>query len=159
MSGAPLAVQLVPIGVDGSVAKSAEDPSGAVAGVVEQTVALYRRRGHVPPWTCYLAEHRGAWVGTCGFAGPPADGEAEIAYFTFPGMEGRGVGRALTAALLSRCGRDAAREGIRFIARTLPEEGPSASILRRLGFSLQGVIQHPEDGAIWKWSRPRDARP
>src|SRR5262245_16391161 len=31
-------------------------------------------------------------VGACSFKGPPDDGALEIAYFTFPGFEGRGIG-------------------------------------------------------------------
>ena len=81
---------LVPIDQEGALGVAADDQSGAVAGVLEQTNALYRRRGFEPPWICYLAQEQGRWVGTCGFAGPPSEGEVELAYFTFPGQEGRG---------------------------------------------------------------------
>ena len=57
------------------------------------------------------------------------------------------------AGELLRISRQAAIEAdVRFIAHTLPEEGASASVLRKLGFSLEGSIVHPEDGAVWKWS-------
>lgn len=45
-----------------------------------------------------------------------------------------------------------------FIAHTLPEEGPSTSILKRLGFECLGVIEHPEDGPVWKWRETRAAQ-
>jgi hypothetical protein len=45
-----------------------------------------------------------------------------------------------------------AEEGASFlIAHTLPRKGPSTSILRKLGFSRVGTIDHPEDGPVWKW--------
>ena len=146
-------MKLVTIEQDGRVAIAAEDQSGSVSGVIEQTVALYQRRGYEPPWIGYLAVEQGIWLGTCGFAGPVSDGEVEIAYFTFPGQEGRGVATQMAAELLARTRTDAALHGLVYIAHTLPQEGASTSILRRHGFSLLGSIVHPEDGAIWKWHR------
>ena len=144
-------MQLVPVEREGTVGNAAEDQSGSVAAVLEQTAALYLRRGFEPPWICYLAQEQGAWVGTCGFAGPPCGGEVEIAYFTFPGHEGGGVATRMATALLALAGPTAARLGLRFVAHTLPQEGASTSILRRLGFSLLGPMVHPEDGTVWKW--------
>jgi len=144
-------MQLVPIEQEGAFGIAAEDPSGSVAGVLELTNALYSRRGFEPPWICYLAQEQGMWVGTCGFAGPPSDGEIELAYFTFPGQEGRGVATRMATALLALTGPAASIRRLRFVAHTLPQEGTSTRILRRLGFSLLGTIVHPEDGEVWKW--------
>lgn len=124
-----------------------------MAQTVAATLDLYQRRGFVLPWVCYLAEQEGRIVGTCGFAGPPVKGEAEIAYFTFPGNEGQGIARRMAVALM-REARGATDTGV-FIAHTLPQDGPSTSILKRLGFECLGVIQHPEDGAVWKWRQAR----
>src|SRR5262249_54582777 len=98
---------------------------------------------------CYLAELDAHIVGTCGFAAPPFNGEAEIAYFTFPGNEGKGIASQMAVALMEQARRGGKREV--FIAHTLPEEGPSTSILRKLGFECLGIVEHPEDGSIWKW--------
>ena len=144
-------MRLVPIEQSGAVAATADDPSGSVAAVIEQVAGLYGRRGFSAPWICYLAEEQGQWVGTCGFAGPASQGEVEIAYFTFPGHEGRRVATRMAAALLAQTAPSAAREGLAFIAHTLPHEGPSTKILRRLGFELVGPVDHPEDGTVWKW--------
>ena len=122
---------------------------GAAAQVVQATQDLYRRRGFVPPWACYLAEKDARIVGTCGFAGPPVHGEAENAYFTFPGNEGQGIARQMAAALMREARRTATAEV--FIAHTLAQEGPSTAILRRLGFEHLGAVEHPEDGLVWKW--------
>ncbi|MBA4015705.1 MAG: hypothetical protein C0483_00810 [Pirellula sp.] len=123
------------------------------AQTVQAALDLYARRGFIPPWICYLAEQEGRIVGSCGFAAPPSHGEAEIAYFTFPGNEGQGIARAMAVALMREARQTGAAET--FIAHTLPEEGPSTSILKRLGFECLGVIEHPEDGAIWKWRERR----
>jgi RimJ/RimL family protein N-acetyltransferase len=124
---------------------------------VAATVALYSRRGYEPPWIGYLAVEGAEYIGACGFAGPARCGEAEIAYFTFPGREGRGVATEMARALL-RISRNAANlGGVRFIAHTLPEESASTTVLRRLGFSLEGTVLHPDDGSVWKWTE-RDCR-
>ncbi len=120
-----------------------------VAQVVEATRALYARRGHEAPWLGYLAREAGAWVGTCGFVGPPAQGEVELAYFSFPGQEGRGLAMAMAKALLV-IADDASHRGA-IVAHTLPQAGASASILTRLGFECLGEWPHPEDGLVWKW--------
>lgn len=150
-------MKLVPIAQNGALAIAAEDPSGSLPGVLEQTVGLYQRRGFLPPWTVYVGEEQGTFVGTCGFAGPPACGEAEIAYFTFPGQEGRRVATRMASALLSQTSAAAALLGVAFTAHTLPQDGPSTRILRRLGFTLLGKIAHPEDGEIWKWRKSETA--
>lgn len=124
-----------------------------VAQVLQATLALYERRGHQPPWTGYLWHEGGAWRGACGFAGPPVPtGEVEIAYFSFPGHEGQGVATRMARALLAHTMPAAA--GLRYIAHTLPQEGPSCRVLRGLGFECQGPIDHPEDGTVWRWLAP-----
>ncbi|MGC3971426.1 MAG: GNAT family N-acetyltransferase [Pirellulales bacterium] len=150
-------MQLFPIDPQRSpiVREACEQLDVAAQQVVQMTLELYERKGFVSPWLGYLAEEDGKIVGSCGFVGPPVNGEAEIAYFTFPGNEGRGVASRMAAALL-REARTAAAD-VKFIAHTLPAEGPSTSILKRLGFECLGVIEHPEDGTIWKWREVRSA--
>jgi len=118
--------------------------------VAKATRALYRKNHPEFPWIGYLArrEADAALVGTCAFATPPADGEAEIAYYTFPPYEGAGVSTAMAAALI-----DIAREGDldAVTAKTLPQENASTRILRRLGFDLEGSFMDEEDGEVWRW--------
>jgi RimJ/RimL family protein N-acetyltransferase len=144
-------MKLVPIEQGGAIAVAADDVSGSVPEVLEQTVALYGRRGFHPPWIGYLATEQGTWVGTCGFAGQPKDGEVEVAYFTFPGQEGRGVATRMATELIAQTRAAAALSGLVYVAHTLPQESSSTRILRRLGFTLVGPIVHPEDGPVWKW--------
>ena len=148
-------MQLFPIDAHGATAAPIAAADAVVAGVIAATVTLYARKGHHPPWLGYLAVEDGLCVGTCGFAGPPAGGEVEIAYFAFPAHEGRGVATRMARELM-RISRPAVDDGgLAFIAHTLPLEGPSTAILRKLGFALEGEITHPEDGRIWKWRAAR----
>ena len=120
--------------------------------VVEATLDLYQRKGYETPWIGYLALEHDRCVGTCGFAGPPTnDDEIEIAYFTFPGNEGKGIATRMARSLIELTRAEATSKCYKYIAHTLPAEGSSTSILRKLGFALQAEIEHPEDGRIWKW--------
>ena len=118
--------------------------------VVESTVALYQKHGFVRPWVGYLAANDSGAVGTCGFKSPPSSGRVEIAYFTFPGHEGRGVATAMAKELVHIANH--AYPGIQIVAQTLREESASTTILRKLGFELSGTIEHPDDGMVWEWT-------
>lgn len=119
--------------------------------------ALYARAGFIPPWIGYVSVRGGVPVGVCGFKGPPAGGRVEIAYHTFPGFEGRGVATAMARRLVELA---VAREpAILVTARTLPRKSASTSILRKLGFLLQGIVEDPEEGTVWEWLRPADRDP
>ena len=118
-------------------------------------VGLYERMGFVPPWLGYFALDEGVCVGTCGFKSPPLAGRVEIAYFTFPGFEARGYATRMAEAVIAR-GRRADTK-VLFAAQTLPQEGASPAILRRLGFALVGTVDHPEDGPVWEWHLPGNA--
>jgi hypothetical protein len=61
------------------------------------------------------------------------------------------------AAELIRITRPTGGSTITYIAHTLPREGASTAILRKLGFALVGSIDHPEDGSVWKWRETRNA--
>ena len=115
--------------------------------------SLYERMGFMPPWLGYFALDGGVCIGTCGFKSPPVDGRVEIAYFTFPGFEGRGHATRMAEAVIER-GR-IADMNVLISAQTLPQESASTTILRRLGFVLVGTVDHPEDGPVWEWQLPR----
>ncbi len=150
-------LQLVPIREDGGVEVPAADLATVPADVLSSTVALYAARGFRPPFIGYLAIEAGRPVGTCAFTAPPAAGCVEIAYFTFPGEEGRGVATAMARALVALA--RAADPALALCAHTLPAAGPSAAILRRLGFAFAGGVDHPEDGPVWAWRLAPDGLP
>ena len=121
------------------------------------TRAMHARQGGVPvaPWTGYLAVEAGPrrLVGTCAFKGAPRAGAVEIAYFTLPGEGCRGVGRAMASDLVALAFADA---GVaRVLAHTAPVEGASPRLLRHLGFACQGLVEAPEEGTVWRWTRDR----
>jgi len=124
--------------------------AGEIVSVIRQ---MYSASGFEPPWIGYLAFEEGTCVGTCSFKSAPRSNRVEIAYFTFPGNEGRGVATTMAAELVRIAQQ--ARPGVVVTAQTLPEESPSTGVLRRLGFQLAGVVLHPEDGPVWEWQCTR----
>jgi len=114
------------------------------------TIAMYLDGAPMPPWAGYLAEEQGVLIGTCAFKAPPESGEVEIAYFTFPEHEGRGVATLMAQSLIDL----AEKHGVvKIKAQTLPERNASTRILEKLGFELSGPIIHPTDGEVWEWHR------
>jgi len=111
---------------------------------------MYERRGYVEPWVGYLAIEGETCVGTCGFTSPPTGEVAEIAYFTFPDFERRGMATRMAQRLISIA--QECDPSVRIIAHTLTEENASNHILKKLGFAFTGTVDHPEDGKIWEWS-------
>jgi RimJ/RimL family protein N-acetyltransferase len=141
--------RLVPCGPDGRPAEALGPLPQAILDLNAMSAEFYGRTVYQPPWVGYLAVDGGEVVGTGGFVGPPVDGRVEIAYGTLPEHEGRGhAGR--TAAALVAIAR-AARPGVELYAKTLPEDGPSPAILRRLGFRLAGTAIDHEIGLAWAW--------
>jgi len=142
-------LRLVPIDRDGTP----RGYRGALPEVTEEvfraTTTLYDRVGFVEPWVCYLAlEHRTP-VGTCGFTSQPVDGRVEIAYFTFPGFEGRGVATVMASELVATARGH--RPSVMVAARTLPERSASHRVLEKLGFRHVETLDDPEDGTVWEW--------
>jgi ribosomal-protein-alanine N-acetyltransferase len=126
--------------------------SELIRGVCEAMLALYPNGKPVFPWIGYLAEEEDVLVGTCAFKTPPNTEGVEIAYFTFPGHEGRGVATRMTAHLIEI----AASRGVPVRAQTLPEENASTRILGKFGFQFAGTAQDPDPdvGEVWEWKRP-----
>ena len=150
-------LQLIAIAQDGTLATPVESLSGLASQVVEATTQLYSAVGYEPPWFGYLAVENGSCVGSCGFKSPPKNNRVEIAYFTFPGHESRGVATQMASALI----RIATNKtpGVTVAAQTLPEENASTSILKKLQFSFVGSVEHPEDGLVWEWQLSNTFKP
>ena len=135
---------------DGNVSLSGITLPEAATSVVASTVELYARCGYVEPWVGFLALEGGNCVGACGFTSPPARGVVEIAYFTYPDFERRGIATRMAQRLISIA--QGCDPSVRIIAHTLTEENASNHILKKLGFAFTGTVDHPEDGKIWEWS-------
>lgn len=144
-----MGITLVAIEPDGRTDTHAQLSSYAEA-VIAATLENYGRRGNLAPWLGYLTFDGDTNVGTCAFTMPPAGDVVEIAYYTFPGYEGKGYAQ-MAARMLVALARDT-DPGIVITAHTLPEEGPSCQVLRNGGFTLTRSFDHPEDGLIWVWT-------
>jgi GNAT superfamily N-acetyltransferase len=89
-------------------------------------------------------------VGSCAFKGAPTEeGTVEIAYFTYPGFEGRGYATGMAGKLIALAsGSPAVR---RVVAHTLPETNASTRVLERVGMTFMGEVIDPDDGRVWRW--------
>ena len=136
-------------------AANADKVEPLVRNLAAAQAHLYARTGATTPWVGYLARDPASnmVVGTCSFVGNPKNGEVEIAYFTFPGAEGRGWGGGMAAALTAIALN--APEVSRVIAHTLQQEGASTRILRGLGYELVGDIIDADEGPVWRWALER----
>ena len=143
-------MELIAITENGELAKAMSSMPVMVAEVVGATTQLYGSVGYEPPWIGYLAfEDDTTCVGACGFKSPPENNRVEIAYFTFPEHESRGVATQMASELI-RFARERL-PAVTVAAQTLPEENASTSVLKKLRFRLVGTIEHPEDGPVWEW--------
>lgn len=111
--------------------------------------SVYATSSFTPPWTGYMVLRENEWIGTCAFKTPPQDGRVEIAYFTFPGNEGQGIGTEMAAWLVDTALGHS--PDVTVFAYTLPEENASTRILGKNGFVTLGDVQHPEDGLVHEW--------
>lgn len=142
-------MELIAITENGELAKPVSSAPQVAAEVVEAMKQLYRAAGYEPPWIGYFAIENDTCVGTCGFKSPPQNNRVEIAYFTFPGHESRGVATRMASELI-RLALDK-MPAVTVAAQTLPEENASTSVLQKLRFRLVGTVEHPEDGLVWEW--------
>lgn len=152
MSNAGSRLELIAIKQDGSFEKDGEAPT-ALAEVIPAMTALYSAVGYEPPWLGYLAWEDNICVGMCGFKSPPQDDRVEIAYFTSPEHESRGVATEMASELVRIAFEKA--PNLTVAAQTLPEENASTSILKKLQFRFVDAVEHPEDGLVWEWQLRR----
>ncbi len=141
--------RLVPCGPAGLPADDALTLSDELRANCAATAELYRSVGYAPPWIGYLAAFGRRAVGGGAFVGAPRGGRVEIAYFTLPDSQGQGVASRTAAALIATA--RAAAPDVTIFAETLPEPGPSPTILSSLGFVRAGVVEDHEIGRAWAW--------
>ena len=142
-------MELIAITENGEMTKPVSSAPQIAAEIVRATTQLYRAVGYEPPWIGYLAVENDVCVGTCGFKSPPQNNRVEIAYFTFPKHESRGVATRMAAELI-RIALDK-MPAVTVTAQTLPEENASTSVLKKLRFRMIDTVEHPEDGLVWEW--------
>jgi RimJ/RimL family protein N-acetyltransferase len=145
------ALELVAITAEGAPERPLGELPEMALEVMAATAGMYAAGTYAPPWIGYLAIEDGVCVGTCAFKEPPVDNRAELAFFTFPEHEGRGVATRMTGLLVEIALR--AAPGVTIAAQTLPEENAATTVLRRNGFRFIAEVEHPEDGPVWEWQR------
>ncbi len=121
--------------------------------IVNSVLEMYNGEP-VLPWAGYLVMRPAGCsgeeaVGTCAFKSAPVDNRVEIAYHTFPEYEGKGIATKMAEMLIMIARR--IKPDITLVARTLPVEGASTSILKKHGFVKAGTVTDPEDGEVWEW--------
>lgn len=110
-----------------------------------------------PEWGYRFFIHRKdrALIGEGGYKGKPGqEGLVEIGYAIVPEYRRRGL--ALEAA---RGLSDYAfsRPEVRIVqAHTLPQGTASINVLKKLGMTLAGTVDDPEDGEVLQWSMTRE---
>jgi len=143
-------MRLIEIEADGRPGLSLR-MSEVAQSVCEANAGTYERTGFERPWIGCLAEADGVWLGTCAFTSAPRDPQVEIAYFTFPEFEGRGIATGMASALLDIARAAHPQATLTITALTLPTENASVSILRKLGFEQRGTQIDADAGTVWCW--------
>lgn len=121
-------VNLIEISSSGSPAEEVSELPAVAAEVGAAYVDLYNSVGFARPWLGYFARQDSVCIGTCGFKGPPENDRVEIAYFTFPGYEGRGYATRMARALIDIAWETKA--DVVIAAQTLPNESASTTTQR-----------------------------
>jgi len=121
------------------------------ASICNFCAQLYANTTYSPPWIAYLAcrPDENDIIGTCAFKSKPQNNRVEIAYYTFAGFENQGYASEMASQLISLAWHK--EPMLTICAQTLPEKNASTHILQKLGFTLAGETQHPEDGLVWEW--------
>lgn len=114
--------------------------------------AAYAQNGS--NWGSYFIVHTEDrfLLGTCGYKGAPnTEGGVEIGYEIHEDYRLKGLATEVATGLIEYAFLTPQVKLIR--AHTLLIDNPSASVLKKLGFSLVGLFNDPDDGDIWRWEK------
>lgn len=114
---------------------------------------FYPKIGFSPPWVGYFIIRQTQIVGSCSFLGPPKDGKAEVAYWTFKEFEGQGIASLACRTLVALAYRTDA--SLTITAKTAPEKNASTKILQNTGFIFSEIVQDSEIGDAWLWTHQK----
>ena len=84
---------------------------------------------------------------------PNGQNEVEIAYHTFSRFESQGYATAMAYEMFGIAKRVGNAVSC-VVAHTLPEVNASTSVLKKNGFEFAGEMIDPEDGKVWRWTKP-----
>jgi len=125
----------------------ANDP--LLKDTLSMTIEFFKRIGYVPPWIGYYVRHNDQLVGSAAFKGQPVNGKVEIAYGTMEHRRNQGIGTQICKELVELSLKT--DPSVKITARTLPENNFSTKILKKNSFLFIGLVNDPEDGAVWEW--------
>jgi RimJ/RimL family protein N-acetyltransferase len=92
-------LKLIRITEKGAFEEQIAGPTDIIKEIISLTADLYANTGYVPR-IGYLVFDKSRRVGTCAFKAPPQGNCVEIAYFTFPEYEGKGIATRMSQALV-----------------------------------------------------------
>jgi RimJ/RimL family protein N-acetyltransferase len=140
---------LLPIDID-ETKNVRFEKSAECIDVVRVYPDYYKKVGFNKPWIGYFASINGEEiVGAAGFKGKPKDGKVEIAYGTFKGHEGKGIGTEICRQLILLALQT--DPDTRITARTLPDNQASIRILEKNNFVCLGTVYDEDDGNVLEW--------
>lgn len=116
----------------------------------------YSQKGFELPWVAYLIVDGNEVLGTVSFTEAPINNTVEIAYWTSPEHEGKGVASFGCEALVELA--ENFDPLVEVIAKTAPEINASTHILQKNGFVRVGVVEDDEIGDAWLWKRQGEER-
>ncbi|MEZ5174524.1 MAG: GNAT family N-acetyltransferase [Bacteroidia bacterium] len=128
---------------------SAHSRSDSVIKLLEAYREFYPAVGFYPPWVGYFIYIDNEVVGSCGFTGKPENDSVEIAYWTFPEFEGKGIASMACSQLIDIALRH--KSDIKILAKTEPTENASTKILKKNGFIFHSISHDDEIGEAWLW--------
>jgi len=130
-------------------------PEGALPPRHVALRAVVALDGGTPaPWCVpylMMPKSRDAIFGACGFKAAPVHGEVEISYGVAPSERRRGIATAAVGQLLDLANSSGMVKQV--VANVLPENQASASLLRRLGFSIGESFIDLDGENVIRWSR------
>ena len=141
-------MNLYPIGSNGQIEGNDIFIPEEIRSIIDHVIVSKLEKDYFSPWVGYLACSRGICLGFCMFKSPPVSNSVEIAYATTEINRGQGIATDMATKLIE-IARDYEIKQVR--AQTLPENGPSTSVLSKLGFRNIGSVFHEEDGDVWEW--------
>jgi len=111
-------------------------------------------------WWSYFFIHKpsNTLIGLGGFSGSPsAEGVVEIGYSIAPSYQRQGCATEAARGLVEFALADPAVNQV--VAHTLPAPNGSTSVLTKIGFRFQDVVNDPQEGSIWAWRLERSDYP
>ena len=138
-------MELVPIDIDESK-NAAFMHEAECRSILKVYPDYYKRVGFNRPWIGYFFIDNEVLVGSGGYKGKPRNGKVEIAYGTFTGHQGKGIGTEI-CKMLTVLSLQTDPE-VRITARTLKDHFASIRILEKNNFEFIGMIWDEDDGEV-----------